>query len=256
MGGDVRPCFTSFQCHPLSQARLSGAARFPGSSEPPPISSIIDSSSTMADPDLFPRQPPSPQRALIVSRPPVLELIAVGRGVRCSGRLSTVSTGHGQDPYTIGPGLYQIRGLLWRLSGSGKRGIGQCSGWQVDRTSLFVKLTTAAAFFVTYEGLKAQLPKFTSIQSTSSWNHLISATGAEFVRRYLGMNLMPGIMSDPCSDRGCQVAYASGNLWTGQILDTFGNDDRQAGRPERFLPRVWDHNSQRGESNIPLPGCR
>ena len=41
----------------------------------------------------------------------------------------------------------------------------------------------AAAFFVTYEALKTQLPQFsTFLADSQGTNHMIAASGAEFVR--------------------------------------------------------------------------
>ena len=71
----------------------------------------------MSDPDVMPyeRQPPTFQRALLVSIDSGKKLTIPGRsGVRSSSRFHLVSTGHDQNQSPIESGIHTIR----RIQGS------------------------------------------------------------------------------------------------------------------------------------------
>ena len=81
-------------------------------------------------------------------------------------------------------GFLKAGGFRGVYHGVGSVGLGSAPGGETSVSEFIsvIKLSLAAAFFVTYEALKARLPAFLPSLLSPAWNHLLSASGAELVR--------------------------------------------------------------------------
>ena len=87
-------------------------------------------------------------------------------------------------------GFLKAGGFKGVYSGVGSVGMGSAPGGRPSSFSLGLGSLlccrpfrlVASAFFVTYEALKARLPRLTSVfESQPGLNHMVAASGAEFV---------------------------------------------------------------------------
>ena len=123
-------------------------------------------------------------------------------------------------------GFINAGGFKGVYRGVGSVGLGSAPGGKLTSVKplhLALMEVTAATFFVTYEKLKEALPKtLQTLREYPGLNHLVSATGAEFVgplhtsmtRVLSELVRAADVLLDPRSDRGGQITNTSWDLRT------------------------------------------